>query len=443
MSESTLILKPEQVIPADIIGPLAAGLISFYAAHNKVGGSKRNFYRKLAKMVKAGLAPTSLLRSATVRSEYESMGSVIASGSDLPSSASATTDRVVAAENRARQAEKALADALSLSSLLAGVSSIPVRPEPLWLSEEGTSGDESVPILVLTDWHLGERVDPKQAGGYAYDLNIARRRIAETVERSIRMLRRHLSGLTYPGIIVSLAGDMVSGALHAELAETDEQGILRSVITARDLIVEVLKRLADEFGAVFVPTAVGNHGRMFDRRPRAKGYSERNADWLIYELVADAFRDDPRVHIVNPSAGETVFSVFGTTFLLTHGDKLGTKGGDGIIGPIGPIMRGNMKTRASLESLGIRVQHVIMGHWHQSIFLPSATVCGAMVGPNEYSLGMLRAPAEDPSQTLMVVHREYGITFRQPVFLKDDACPDRDARRETGAGWVNVFSDAA
>lgn len=251
-----------------------------------------------------------------------------------------------------------------------------------------------------------------------------------------------MAGLQYPGIICALLGDMVSGSLHPELAESDEFSIFKSILKVRDLIVATIKALADEFGRVFVPTAVGNHGRILDRKPRAKGYSERNVDWLVYQIVAREFASDPRVTVMVPDSGETVFRVYGRTFLLTHGDMLGTKGGDGIIGALGPIMRGSMKTLRSVASLGLDIDHLIVGHWHQSIHLPQVTVNGTIKGPDEYALKFLRAPAEDPSQTLMILHPDHGITFRQPIFLKDDACPDR-SRAATSNRWVEVMGDAA
>ena len=38
---------------------------------------------------------------------------------------------------------------------------------------------------------------------------------------------------------------------------------------------------------------------------------------------------------------------------------------EGLIGAIGPVMRGNQKTTRALSSLGIEVDHMIVGHWHQ------------------------------------------------------------------------------
>jgi hypothetical protein len=44
---------------------------------------------------------------------------------------------------------------------------------------------------------------------------------------------------------------------------------------------------------------------------------------------------------------------------------LGVKGGDGIIGAIGPIMRGEIKKSGQSAALGLEYDINIMGHWHQ------------------------------------------------------------------------------
>jgi hypothetical protein len=291
----------------------------------------------------------------------------------------------------------------------------------------------------LTDWHLMEVVQASQTYGYAYNSQIAKDRIRRTLERTIRLTRETMSGLEYPGIVLALGGDMISGGIHDELRETDEMPVFPSIREAVQLLIGVIDEMRREFGKVFIPTAIGNHGRSFHKRAPAKNYMENNADWLIYTLLADHYRDTPSVTIMIPDTGETLFSVYGTRFLLTHGDQIGAKGGDGVIGAIGPVMRGHAKVGRSFMSLGIDMDHMIMGHYHQTLSLPSVTVCGSLKGPDEYATKHLRCPAEDPSQMLMLVHPEHGITTRMPIFLGDEACPDRTREGRSNA-WVAAFA---
>lgn len=448
---SPAVLLKADVIPANIIARLDAGEVPLSGLPAALGlprTMKNGVYSRLAKMVKAGLAPSTLLRFSSVSSLHDRLGDVVTP--DLETADTATAAQVDSLRRkladmtaRARDAEERIEAEEGLRDVLSGIVATPAAP-PRWLIDwiPGLDVDASVPILMLADWHLGEVVNPRTAGGYSYDVAIAEDRIRRTVEKTVHLAKKSLSGLEYPGIVAALVGDLVSGGIHAELAESDELSLIKSVLKARDLAIGVIETLRTEFGRVYVPCATGNHGRFLDRKPRAKGYAERNADFLIYQLIADHFKDDQKVIVDAPESGETIFKIFGKTFLLTHGDKLGAKGGDGVIGALGPIMRGVLKTSRSLDSLGTKVDHLLCGHWHQSLYLPTATVTGALKGPDEYSLGLLRAPAEDPSQTLLFVHPQYGITFRQPIFLKDEWCPDR-SKGAADKRWLAVFGDAA
>ena len=441
-----VILRRADLIPSHIASAIAAGALSFKDAAEKTGLHKNALASRLAKMIHVGMASDAILSIKTVKSFYDNIDEVLTPDMDGSSANEVARLRAKLAEvqERARSAEARNIEENALADILAGIKASRPAP-PSWLidwipSLEGK--DQSVPILVLTDWHLAEVVRASEAGGYEYNTQIAKDRARRAVERTIRMTRNSLAGIDYPGIVCALGGDMISGGIHQELRETDEHTMTQSVIIARDLIIACINALRSEFGKVFVPTALGNHGRINDKRPRAKGYAGHHWDHLLYELVADYYRDDPNVCIVNPDCGETMFSVYGKTFLLTHGDMLGAKGGDGIIGAIGPVMRGSMKTLKSLLSLGHEVDHLIIGHWHQSLILPQVTVCGSMKGPDEYATKFLRAPAEDPSQMLLMVHPEMGLTFRVPIFLKDEHCPSRD-RGEKNKAWVSVFGYAA
>jgi hypothetical protein len=66
------------------------------------------------------------------------------------------------------------------------------------------------------------------------------------------------------------------------------------------------------------------------------------------------------------------YRVYALRFLLNHGEMFGVKGGDGIIGAIGPLMRGEIKKSEQSAVLGLEYDINIMGHWHQELLLPRA-----------------------------------------------------------------------
>jgi hypothetical protein len=80
---------------------------------------------------------------------------------------------------------------------------------------------------------------------------------------------------------------------------------------------------------------------------------------------------------------------------------LGVKGGEGIIGAIGPIMRGEIKKSGQSAALGLEYD-INMGHWHQELLLPRALVCNTLKGFDEYARLQLGAKPTRPTQPLWV-----------------------------------------
>jgi hypothetical protein len=76
----------------------------------------------------------------------------------------------------------------------------------------------------------------------------------------------------------------------------------------------------------------------------------------------------------------------------------------GIIGAIGPIMRGEIKKSGQSAALGLEYDINIMGHWHQELLLPRAIVCNTLKGFDEYARLQLGAKPTRPSQPLWFVH---------------------------------------
>ncbi len=123
---------------------------------------------------------------------------------------------------------------------------------------------------------------------------------------------------------------MLSGDIHEELVETNETPLMPTLIDLMGVLMWALKTMADEFGQVFVPCVVGNHGRN-TRKPRMKNMVYSNFDWLLYSFLAKHFENDKRLTFMIPEGADADYMVLGHRYRLSHGDRLGVKGGDGII----------------------------------------------------------------------------------------------------------------
>ena len=222
-----------------------------------------------------------------------------------------------------------------------GLASHSVAP-PAWLTGKNIkNGTRGGPVTIWSDFHYGEVIDPEQINGVnKFNVDVAKNRFHKLVDTTIDLCHNHMgrADVDYPGIVICLGGDMIGGDIHEELARSNDRTPHQSVHDLTDLIGAGLETMASKFGRVFVPCVVGNHRRN-THKPVMKNRVYMNFDWSIYCALERDFRKDKRIQLMVPSSADAHFTVFGHRFLLTHGDSLGVKGGDGIIGSIGPIMQ--------------------------------------------------------------------------------------------------------
>lgn len=307
---------------------------------------------------------------------------------------------------------------------------------PKWtVKPAGKAGHGSIPFAFWSDWHYGERVSLQETGGVnEFNNTIAKLRVKRLVEGTINLAKGFAfkNGSPPPeGIVVALGGDMISGDIHEELAETNEGTPLQGVQDCLDMLIWSIEKLKKEFGKVFLPCVVGNHGRT-TKKQRAKQAVFLSYEWNLYCMLERYFKNDKDITFFVPGETDAHFRVAGHSFLLTHGNAIGVKGGDGIIGALGPIARGSVKIRNSEYKIGHDFDYLLMGHYHQELWLPRTIVNNSLKGYDEYARLFLRADPTRPSQCLWFVHPEHGITARMSVYV-DEPLKTRKDRK-----WVEV-----
>jgi len=193
-------------------------------------------------------------------------------------------------------------------------------------------------------------------------------------------------------------------------------------------LVTVIKNLADTFGAVFVPCVTGNHGRD-TRKIWAKDRHHTSFDWLLYRFLAKHFEDDKRITFHVPDGNDAFFKIYGIRYVLSHGDMLGS-GGDGLIGFLGPVLRGDHKKRSRNSQVDMEYDTLCFGHWHQYVHMNRVIGNGTLKGYDEYAWAN-NFSCEPPQQALWITHPRHGITFRMPVYCEPGPKVNKTA-------WVNV-----
>ena len=334
-------------------------------------------------------------------------------------------------EGELRRATAESADATAIKQLIGTLDdTLTKSAPPTWLEAPLVKpSSPGVPTLFLSDLHWGEVVRKAQIGGVnSFNLSIAHARMEHTIETAISLLRILDKGMDYPGIVVPLGGDMISGNIHDELTATNELNTMPTVLDLYDVLVGAIRRLADVFGAVRLPCVSGNHGRD-TRKIWAKDRHATSFDWLLYQFLAKHFKDDKRISFFIPESSDALYKIFNTRYNLTHGDQF--RGGDSIIGPIGPLTRGNQKKQARNQAVNQEYDLMLVGHWHQYIHLERLIVNGSMKGYDEYAY-QGNFGYEPPRQALWITHPRYGLTYRMPVLC------ERPPKHGAATEWMSV-----
>lgn len=270
--------------------------------------------------------------------------------------------------------------------------------------------------LLLSDLHLDEVVDPAEIEGLnCYNREIALQRLNRTAEKTIMLARNYISGVTYDGLSLMLGGDLYSGFIHEELAETNECSLIESVEFWLNPLAAMIGMFADEFGHVHVSGVVGNHSRL-SRKPRMKRRVTDNVDWLTYRLLMRDFAGDDRITWQIPYSADTTVTLYHTDYLFTHGDQF--KGGGGVAGVLSPLRSGATKKAVRSMHLDRSWDYMVCGHWHQIDFFKNVIVNGSLKGYDEFAY-MLSYEYEDAQQALWLTTPEHGITTTMKIVAQD------------------------
>ncbi len=318
--------------------------------------------------------------------------------------------------------QKQLADAEHLAEQLAGLRDQRYVIPDWLLDRTPTKPGKALVGLLLSDIHAGEVVDAVEVNGLnKYNVEICRTRLRRLFSAACEIGPRWLADCKSEGALLALGGDLISGDIHEELRITNE---IQSHEQVRLVVEEVsagITHMADTFGKVVVASVPGNHART-TIRPTSKLYSQLSFDTAIAHYISDRFRDDDKVEFIIGTSPDQIIPIFGHSVMLSHGDKLGTGGGQGYAGPDLPIVRGGKKAASQQASVGQAVDLLLRGHLHYSTNPYKVLSNGSVVGLNEYARD-LRGEVQNPRQWLFLFHSKWGLRERLDLQLEDPLPP--------------------
>ena len=288
---------------------------------------------------------------------------------------------------------------------------------------KGKRESESIPWLFNADWHSYEQVKLEEVNGLnEYNPMICRDSVETAARFFVKQTNacRNITTINEAGICY--LGDLMSGQLWPDQIEGNAGTPLEEAIFVVDLIISQLTYILKygSFSMLYVYTVDGNHSRITDKKRRANR-SHHSLEWLIFQFVKRYFEQIGEKRIVfNIGVGihnyiEMQYGVNkrhpnGLVWRITHGDEgINYRGGVG-----GISIPANRQIR--LWNEGRKADLTVFGHLHTAEpnlrrYLAVASLIG--MTPNG-----LRFEYEPPTQAMLTVEKEKGITGYYPVFVR-------------------------
>jgi hypothetical protein len=317
-------------------------------------------------------------------------------------------------------AERKTAEAQDHAAALLDLTTEPLRPRLVIPSKNDPAVGGRTVILHLSDVHYGEVVSLEEMDGVnRYDATVSRVRLGRFFDKAASLMTDYWYGDAPDEIILCLGGDLISGNLHPELAETNDPAI---PFTVREVGENIAGGLALLRERVKVPMRVysvpGNHGRS-TQKPQSKGRARSSWDLLATDFVEASLRGAGirDVPFYRTQSTDAYFSTYGWHWLLTHGDTMGGRGGGtGFIGAMASIIKGHRKLVDTSWRSGRPVHFVLTAHYHTSCETPFGWGNGSVIGYSEFPRDNRMDP-EGSRQNMLVVHPRHGVIARHPLYL--------------------------
>lgn len=272
-------------------------------------------------------------------------------------------------------------------------------------------------VLLLSDAHFSEVVDPEVAMGICYNEDIAKRRIERVRDVVIRYKQLRESSYPIRKLTVAVLGDMLSGDIHEELEVTNENPLPVALVTLAYYLHDLGQSLRAEFPDVELIFIPGNHPRT-KKVPRFKQKTTTNWEYVLGHMVKALAGSTYTVTV--PKAMVYVHHVFGWRIGMSHGDAVKSNSFAGI--PWYGMRQRREALQALLRHLGQPgIDYLTFGHFHQPTVMVgtdcTVIINGAIKGGDEYSIGTYLT-SQDPVQLLLTFHEKHGLVDTSQINLK-------------------------
>jgi hypothetical protein len=274
--------------------------------------------------------------------------------------------------------------------------------------EQRASKSETTALVVLSDTHVDEIVNPSTVQGKnKYNPEIAKKRIEKFFQIIVDRVEKDRQDKRIDNLVLAILGDMISNNIHEELLENTAMRPMEAVRFVQDLLNSGLNFLKNYggFKKIVVICKDGNHGRL-TKKIHISTRTGNSVEWLMYHTLAQSH---PDIEWIIEESLLTYYQIYGRKIRFHHGDSIKSGGGVGWIFP--PMLR------AIHQWDGDEPAYLsISGHFHAYHPGRRFIVNGSVIGYTPFAQA-IRASAESPMQAYVLIDSKFGLTSQRPILL--------------------------
>src|SRR5919197_5574151 len=299
---------------------------------------------------------------------------------------------------------------------LAAMGVAPFKIEP----REGSGTSEATVVLVASDWHVEETVEPAKVSYLnEFNIDVAKARAETFFRAGLRLTNLLAQDVKIHTIVLALLGDFISNDIHEEFPELNELQPTHAIVFAQNLIAAGIEYILENSRySLVIPCHSGNHART-TRTTRFGAENGHSLEYLMYLHLATYFKDNERVQFKIAEGYHSYLDVYGKTLRFHHGHAINYQGGIGglFIPAFKAISQWDKARQADLD---------IFGHFHQSKDGGKFVCNGSLIGYNSFALS-IKADYEPPKQTLLLLDKKRGRTCTWPILFNPENAPAKSS----------------
>jgi hypothetical protein len=315
-------------------------------------------------------------------------------------------DQLRAQVEKGKQIGRQVYEAVAANINRLHITSVPVPKRHLPARAQDLHGMRS-------DAHVGETVDKAFVQGVAsYDVATYKKRHQRWVEMFLQFYNedKHIG---IDRAVIDWLGDQVTGELiYATQGQHIDIGVVDQLMETVKTEVTGLLMLAREIPQIDIYCVPGNHGMIGGKKSMM--HYRSNMDYLFYQIMRDALRNQPNIHIYVSESPTMLVQHGKFNFCLQHGTNFGGSS-SGI-----PFYGMDRVARRLPKLYNMPIHYLLAGHIHQPANIDNGYIItnGSMMGGSDLSVNKMFL-ASAPTQKIFLFDKNHGLHRETNIYLDE------------------------